>query len=200
MNKLIAIEMKIDKISNLFPLHEKAPLAVLLVILIAAAISLLMVFAIIAVLMAIAYYRRSKLKKKAEESMTATVDLDSKIKFAQDLLQQSDKNSSGSEKVRVSSGTEKSANIDSGEGDRRQVFVAGGGGGGLFSELFVGNLDDAQIFYAQYPFDPRTGGELGLKVGDTVYVVDRSDPTWWIGFVDDGKYQEIFRNTIVFQK
>ncbi|CAG8450891.1 5265_t:CDS:2 [Paraglomus occultum] len=147
-----------------------------------AAISLLMVFAIVAILMAIAYYRRSKLKKEAEETTTATFNLESKIKLAQDLLQQSDKNSSGSEKVRVSSGTEKSAN---GESDRKQEFVAGGGAGGLFSEL-VGNLDDAQVFYAQYKFEPRNAGELGLKVGDTVYVVDRSDPTWWIGFVDDG--------------
>ncbi|CAG8654722.1 4194_t:CDS:2, partial [Paraglomus brasilianum] len=144
----------------------------------------IMVFAIVAVLMAVAYYRRKELKREAEETTTATFDLNSKIKFAEDLLQQSDKNSSGSEKVRISSGTEKSAKVDASDSGE-QAFVAGGGGG-LFSELFVGDLDDAQIFYAQYPFDPRTENELGLKVGDTIYVVDRSDPTWWIGFVDDG--------------
>jgi hypothetical protein len=68
----------------------------------------------------------------------------------------------------------------------------------LADELFIG-MDDVDddlaespdiieysVMYAQYPFTASNENELSFKPGDTIYVLDRSDEVWWLGYIDNG--------------
>ncbi|CAG8497063.1 2397_t:CDS:2 [Ambispora gerdemannii] len=71
--------------------------------------------------------------------------------------------------------------------DTMLADAAGGSpGGGAFHEIFPNGGGRAQIYYAKYHFDPRESAELGFEVGDKINVIDKNDPIWWMGLLDDG--------------
>jgi hypothetical protein len=40
---------------------------------------------------------------------------------------------------------------------------------------------DGQTFVAAYDFQPQEDGEIELKRGDRIRMLDQSDPNWWKG-------------------
>jgi hypothetical protein len=174
---------------------------VALVIIISAVIASVMVFLIFAGIMAVGLYRKLKAQKELPPPPIRGPQLHEQMKMANELLagpkifeRSSDiaKAAAVGAAVGATAGAaaKKANGSDSGDSDgqHNQTFVAGEGAGGLFSELLVDNSDDSEIWYAKYPFTKISADDLELNAGDTVYVVDKSDPTRWRGIVDDGKY------------
>lgn len=46
---------------------------------------------------------------------------------------------------------------------------------------------DYQVYQAKHPFEAKEPGELEIHAGDLIYVLDNTDPIWWMGLVDNGK-------------
>ncbi|RKP15272.1 hypothetical protein BJ684DRAFT_18391 [Piptocephalis cylindrospora] len=45
---------------------------------------------------------------------------------------------------------------------------------------------DYQVYHAKHAFEAKESGELEIHAGDLVYVLDNTDPIWWMGLVDNG--------------
>ena len=43
------------------------------------------------------------------------------------------------------------------------------------------------IVYAAFDFEPQESGELKLRKGDKITVLDKSDSNWWKGKCADGR-------------
>ncbi|CAG8468328.1 10801_t:CDS:2 [Ambispora leptoticha] len=57
-------------------------------------------------------------------------------------------------------------------------------GGGAFHEIFLNG--GPEVYYAKYHFEARESAELGFEVGDKIHVIDKNDPIWWMGLLDNG--------------
>ncbi|KAJ3105383.1 hypothetical protein HDU97_008137 [Phlyctochytrium planicorne] len=51
----------------------------------------------------------------------------------------------------------------------------------------IGSDTPHQWGVALYPFHSSEPGELQFEKGDTILVIDSTDPHWWMGMVDDGE-------------
>ncbi|KAJ1920155.1 hypothetical protein H4219_001528 [Mycoemilia scoparia] len=48
------------------------------------------------------------------------------------------------------------------------------------------SLKSYPVFYTKFPFTSREPGELNMKPGDRVFVIDKRDEIWWLGIIDRG--------------